>query len=447
MKTLLLLLFSCFYPMQFALASSPIILTPTLTISDERLEQLIQKIENIYAQDHIQFADTINYEKEYLAELDLAINERMSFYVDQSFAAIQKNLTPNTQPELQEIKNKYQDFQDSKKYFGTGKDFLRFNAFYAFNQSLRALLGSQAKPSWLQSLSRLMKQIYRGLVLLRPFFRLSFNTLFPTIDDKIGTPLTKSADKYFQKIAELDGITVATHGSLVPPAHGPQVINLILANHVSAKFDAIALSALNLDSYITFGALNLSGEGIFSIATHPAFKSVLKRIDQQRDIILLGREQDPIEKLKDVLKSGRTHNLFLFPQGMISLGFNETNPLKPSFSEKVIQELLNAGFKIRLQIMSMPDNFEETLKPQPSSEHGKNLRVNLSTPIEDQELRQILEKNGPAGMDLYIRMHWIRTLRQFHSEYLGVVGTSYLDTLTKVTGSKTCSKILTDTIY
>ena len=41
---------------------------------------------------------------------------------------------------------------------------------------------------------------------------------------------------------------------------------------------------------------------------------------KQRDLVLLGQGGgDPIEKLANVLNAQRTKNLFIFPQGMISL--------------------------------------------------------------------------------------------------------------------------------
>ena len=59
-------------------------------------------------------------------------------------------------------------------------------------------------------------------------------------------------------------------GEIQAKALAENEINIILSNHVSAERDAVALSSLNLDSYVTFGALNLKGEGIFSVATKMA---------------------------------------------------------------------------------------------------------------------------------------------------------------------------------
>ncbi len=428
----------------------------TLSVTDEQLELLLKKIELFYVEDSSPLRSTsesLEIEKVYLSQLDIAITERMSTYVDQSYNEIQKQLEDNVSSErwkkpqaeavLALLKQKHLEFQESKKYYGTGKDFKRFNAFYSYNQSIQQLLGSDKDHSWFQKLIYLMKQIYRGLRLARPFAKLSFYTLFPFTDDNRGTPLTSAADEYFSKIAKLDSINVKFEGDRkINAANKPDEINLIISNHVSAKYDAIVLSKLNLGSYITFGALNLKGEGIFSIAMHPFFRGILKQIDKQKDVILLGREHEPVKKLIDVLKAERSPNLFLFPQGMISLGFDETNPLKPNFSEKIIKELLNAGFNVRLQLMTMPDNFEYDLSFDSTSESSKVLRAFLSKPIEDQELREIIKVSGPAALDQMIRMHWVRMTRKHNTEFLGVVSEPYLNSMTRVQTIKYCADVL-----
>ncbi len=404
---------------------------------DQNLDDLLTKLEHSYTHSDLesylqlngeQKQEIIALENKYLQSLDHAIKEKMLEYVEQSYqialteAKQLKKQKQWTSLQFRYFKNnlerKKAKFIKTQIFFGTAKDFQRFNSFREYNKAVQEVLKEdQAKWNFFKGLKNLISQIQRGLQLLLPFTKLSYYTLFPRLDDSRGTPLTKAADEFFHKQKELDNVKIQISGrEHLESDLKNKEINIILSNHVNADNDAMVLSELKLKDYITFGALNLKGEGIFSIATHPAFSFVLNRIDQQRDIILLGRGINPIEKLIDILSSGRTSNLFLFPQGMISLGFNESNPLKPSFSEKVILPLIEAGFKVNLHLMSMPDNFVSS-----SHEKTKSLRAFIEKPLNNEDIKKIITEQGPESMDRIIRMQWIKRIRQFDKDYLGLI--------------------------
>lgn len=423
------------------LCSTSLAKDPTLTespkaYSDLQLEALLTKLESIYTNsslenylehDNEKKQEIMELEAKYLQNLDQAIKEKMLEYVEQSHQiAINEALHLKNDKQWssfqfrkfkKSLNKKREQFLKAQVFFGTSKDFHRFNSFREYNKATQEVLKeAPVRITFLSQMKNLISQIIRGVQLLIPFAKLSYYTLFPMMDDNKGTPLTKAADHFFHKQKELDDVKIKISGrqNLEQKLKNKE-INIILSNHVNADNDAMVLSELHLKDYVTFGALNLKGEGIFSIATHPVFSFVLKRIDQQRDIILLGRGINPIEKLIDILSSGRTSNLFLFPQGMISLGFNETNPLKPSFSEKVILPLIEAGFDVNLNLMSMPDNFTA------NDQKTKNLRAFIEKPLSNEDIKKIIQEQGPESLDRIIRMQWIKRIRQFDKDYLGLI--------------------------
>lgn len=391
---------------------------------DEKLNDLIVKIERL-SEEPSSIEKKLALQNEYFVVLDNAINKKMQAYVNDSFSVAKAQAAEINQKKLEQLEQLKNNFLENVIYFKTTQDFKRFNAFYEYQVSFKNIMArasSVRSKSGMVGLKRLLGNIKNGFRLLEPFTKMGYYTVFPELSDEKGTPLTMIANNYFEKVAINRKIEVEIQGKDHINQNLPKgEINIILGNHVSADNDAIVLSRLGLESYVTFGALNLKGEGIFSLATHSLFTGVLNRIDLQRDLILLGRGTNPLERLAEVLKSGRTQNLFLFPQGMISLGFNETNPIKPNFSEKTIRFLQNQGFKVNLHVLTMPDNFENSLSLERETSVGKTLRAVVSESIKDETLRSVFERIGSEGTDSFIRYLWIKNIRKFHPDYLGVL--------------------------
>lgn len=356
------------------------------------------------------------------SELDAEISDEMRRYVDSTYELAAAEVPSGRERERLTLARGH--FLDTLALFGTAKDFQRFNAFRAYRLQLTLLqkLNPETSSSMRLRLADLWRRlvfiVHRAIALSGPFAQLAWASVIDGARASNGTPTTLAANKFFEATAKVDGFDVVLQGDTIVTGRSPSAVNLIVLNHVSAVHDAMVIAALGLDSYLTFGAINLDGEGMFSLARLPIMRPVLRRITANRDVILLGQGGDPIQRIVQSVLEGRSNNILVFPQGMVSAGFDETLPIKANFSQKLLGALNAAGVSTRLQIVTMPDNFDFVSLAKIDS-RTKRLRAFIDKPIEASALARLETIAGPRAVDAVIRATWIRRITETQTSYRG----------------------------
>jgi len=339
-------------------------------------------------------------------------------------------------PALDRLSESKARFDDATKNYGSGKDFKRFNAFrdyliaYQNVLDLSGVTGLYRNSRLLRGLDTL-RELFRDLIqslrigvrLVGPALKLMHATLLQTRSAKGSTPITTAATGLFHKWGEISGLKTELIGQENRPKERPGEVNIYLPNHTDAFLDMYVTAALGLKSYITVGALNLKGTNIFSLATVTALQPLIKRIQQNDHFILLGQGEPGLERLIAAFKENKSPNLLIFSQGMVSLGLEETNPIRDGLP-RLIQELHRAGLKVNLVPVVMPDNsrfmsqFDRGFVMK--SDYGDNLRVEVGKVIEDSALR-FLEQNGKLELiNSFVRSWWLSHLRTDSSRVAGM---------------------------
>lgn len=353
------------------------------------------------------------------AQLDQSILAAYSKFVVESFELVRLAGIPTA--DIQTLDLAKIKFLKTLKFFGTADDFQRFNSFYNyrklfFNLAQQYDLNLPENFKTLQT-ENAEQQFKFTPELNLPILKLLWASFFSGFSKTKSTPTTHAADHFFKVQGKLSGVDIQLKGQL-DISKDPNVINLIVVNHFDAFFDAITIAGFNLPSYLTFGALNLRGEGLFSIASYDFFKPAMKILTNNKDVILLGQNDgNPLEKLIHSINEGRSNTVVLFPQGMIASGFEETLPLKADFSEKVIGAFQKAGYKVDLQIVTSANRYSTTNN---ISQGKRKLISVIDAKITDSEIRKIIEVGGGQALDLLIRRTWINRVAEFYPNYNGI---------------------------
>lgn len=352
------------------------------------------------------------------SELNEAISIAYKTFVMESFKLVQKSKTP-----IDDVKRLYaakEKCLEAMVLLGTATDFQRFNSFYEYKKLFFSIskqhgveLSDDFKQMQIEKSPMMTKALLKTKI---PFLQFVWASLVSGLLKSDSTPTTKAADRFFEKQGDVVGAKVEFKGKLQISEQTTHV-NVVVLNHVDGFFDAVTIAAFKLDSYLTFGALNLKGEGIFSVASNKLFSPIVKLLVKNKDVILLGQgNADPLQSMINSIKEGRSNTVVLFPQGMISAGFDETLPVKKGFSEKVVRAFQNAGYSVNLQIVTSVDRFS---KSNQNASNGKKMTVVIDPVISNGAITKALSVGGDA-LDLLIRRTWIDRISENTEDYRGV---------------------------
>ncbi len=360
----------------------------------------------------------VNSEAAKQKELNEDIGVAYKTFVMESFKLVQKSKTPAE--DIVKLNASKEKCLEAMVLLGTATDFQRFNAFYEYRKLFFRIskehgveLPEDFKQMKLAKSPMMTKALLKTKI---PFLQFVWASLVSGLRSSDSTPTTKAADRFFEKQGEVVGAKVEFKGKL-QISEEPKQVNVVVLNHVDGFFDAVTIAAFKLDSYLTFGALNLKGEGIFSVASNKLFSPIVKLLEKNKDVILLGQgNADPLQSMIKSIKEGRSNTVVLFPQGMISAGFDETLPVKKGFSEKVVRAFQNAGYSVNLQIVTSVDRFS---KENRTTSNGKKMTVVIDPVIPNGPITKALSVGGDA-LDLLIRRTWIDRISENTGDYRGV---------------------------
>lgn len=363
--------------------------------------------------------------------LNEAIEAAYKAFTTESFEIVKKSNVPEL--EIKKLKAAKEKFLEALVLIGTGNDFQRFNAFYDYRREFFRIakqhkieLPEEFKKMKIEKSLKLSKAIPQSLV---SFLRFIWATFVSGVIKSDTTPTTVAADRFFAEQGKHAGVDVDFKGKL-ELSQSSKTVNLVVLNHVDALYDAVTISAFKLDSYLTFGALNLKGEGIFSVASNNLFSPIMKLLVKNKDVLLLGQgNADPLQRMIRSINEGRSNTVVLFPQGMIATGFDETLPIKNGFSDKVIKSLQDAGYKVNLQVVTSVNRFEQPVEKKLGQR--KKISAVIDPVLNDADIRRAMQAGGGKVLDLWIRRTWIERISEYSPGYQGVKKDF-------VTGSRQC---------
>ncbi|MCM2280348.1 MAG: HAD-IIIA family hydrolase [Bdellovibrionaceae bacterium] len=324
-----------------------------------------------------------------------------------------------------------------EELYGTPKDNQRYNAFrdviLSYDRLLSAM-GATAQPTpettlWRRFLTAVQFQIRSvwmltklGMTSMGPLLRL-WTGIFLTPNTGPGhTPITTATIDLFERWGRASGLNVDIEGRDRIPKAGPREINIYLPNHIDANLDFYVLSQLEMENFVTVGALNIKGTAFFSFATSGIFEPLLKQIMKNDHFFLVGQGERVLDRMVEAFHKGKSRHLLFFSQGMVSLGFQETNPVRDGLMRMIVR-LRDEGFRVNLVPVIMPDNnvylsTGESL--QLRSDTGPQMSASVGTVITDEMLTQITAQGRLDAIPDWLRAHWVTGLRNDRDRVAGL---------------------------
>lgn len=407
-------------------------------LADARLKKAFQKFPSANEEATAAFAELnektdalIKEEFRAILEITKASTQEI---VEFTLRSPDKAQTASFKRLLEKLETSRAAYLENENHFGQPKDFLRFNAFHDYMNSYLDLLDATAAwssppKSRLLSAFLAIRSALReavqfakvGWAIARPVLRLCYAVFFEAKTGPGRTPITTSALTIFEQWGKISGLLVDVRGQERVPIAGPDDFNIFVPNHVDAFLDAYVGSQLGIKNYITVGALNLKGTKIFSLAAEGS-ESLLKQVDKNDHFFLLGRGHDTLKKIVDAVKAKKSRNMFIFTQGMVSLGLQETNPVRDGLP-RIIEAIQEAGFKVNVIPVSMPDN-GRLLRVRSGllmeSDSGPRLRATFEEPLRDEALRRMSREGTLTTLNDALRAIWMRSLATDQQHILGM---------------------------
>lgn len=332
-----------------------------------------------------------------------------------------------------ELNEKANVFNSYSEYYGTQNDYRRYNAFIDYLSNFNRVI-DHAKvfskitniKSTLSGFSMDLKQLLIlgkvGLMTMGPSLKFAYSILFQLKSPNGQTPITKAALDFFGNWAKGSGLELSIEGLENIPLTKSGEVNIFLPNHVDPSLDLALASQLGLKNLLTVGALNIKGNRFFGFAVSEKWQPFLRQFTRNDHFFIVGQGHSIIDDLTDALVSEKSRNFLFYSQGITSLGFNETNPVRNGLG-KLIRHLRQAGLKVNLVPVVMPDQ-ELLLKYQKSlilkTDSGNSIRAKVLPTISDQDLSELENQNRLPILGPWLRQLWVSELHTDSERVIGI---------------------------
>lgn len=228
-----------------------------------------------------------------------------------------------------------------------------------------------------------------------------------------GTPFTRQVDELFRALGEIQGYEVHLTGeSRIPRSSPPEVVNLFAPTHRHGVTDNITFSHLRLGDYLVFNAVD-------QLPVLP--RSLKDRVATTNGLIPVGKGRGPsVDRALQVLRSGISRNILIYPEGTVSEGFRGTRPPRPNFGEGLVRRIREAGYELNLVPVTYPDNARFLdLPPLSDTPADRQRRVIVSRPLDAAMIDALLEAGGGAAINRMVRLAWLEQLPTDDRHFLG----------------------------
>ena len=324
----------------------------------------------------------------------------------------------------------HEDYLRQKIQFGQGKDYKRYTAVASFFNEQNRFASELKKLFPRKNASARVTQLLDA----------SLDTLrrvsgFISVTKKMARPAAKAlveafrvqtpprrtgfSDAWldlFRQWGKASGLRVEIEGAEHLANTGEEVVSIIAPIHREANLDAVALAGLQLDDSIVFGALNLEKHPIFGATGNPLMRPVVRALEDHDNFILVtSKQEDPLVKVVRLLKGGKTQKVIIFPEGQVSLGMNESRPVRESFSTKFLEKLSQEGIRYQVVPVTLGNggpllHFETSLNQLKVDPGKETLNVKFHAPVDQAAFERLSKANHAEDFNYLLRAIWLENL-------------------------------------
>lgn len=178
-----------------------------------------------------------------------------------------------------------------------------------------------------------------------------------------------------------------------PSSPDSQLVTVFAPVHKDSNLDLFSMGQLPIHNFF-----------IFAAADQFLPKWMADKMNQDISMIVVGRGSDlPIQEVLQKLKQNYAKNLFIYPQGTVTM-VNETGPARKKFAEGLLTSLVREGYQV--QIIPITYDTPARFVARRGKNEAKNIVVKAHPPVTP-EFYQAMSRRSPLTINLFLRATWI----------------------------------------